>query len=150
MARSGPFITVCMVLVFCAATGIPSPAQTLHNFAGRDGQGPDGRFIQARDGNFYGTTAKGGINNGNCNDPRGCGTVFKMTASGGLTTLYSFCSQSQCFDGWSPTSGLVQASDGNFYGTTINGGTRGVGTVFKITPAGTLTTLYSFLGPGTQ
>ena len=73
------------------------------------------------------------------------GTVFKITPSGTLTTLYSFCSQSGCTDGHSPYAGLVQATNGDFYGTTLYGGANPYcGTVFKITPSGTLTTLYSF------
>jgi uncharacterized repeat protein (TIGR03803 family) len=72
------------------------------------------------------------------------GTVFKITPGGTLTTLYSFCSQSGCADGIQPEAGLVQGTDGNFYGTTAFGGANAEGTVFKITPGGTLTTLYSF------
>jgi uncharacterized repeat protein (TIGR03803 family) len=67
-----------------------------------------------------------------------------MTPSGTLTTLYSFCSQSGCPDGSDPEAGLVQAANGDFYGTTRVGGTNSGGTVFRITPGGTLTTLYSF------
>jgi uncharacterized repeat protein (TIGR03803 family) len=69
-----------------------------------------------------------------------------MTPAGLLTTLYSFCAQSGCTDGEAPAAGLVHASDGNFYGTTDSGGTNSIygGTIFKITPDGTLTTLYSF------
>jgi uncharacterized repeat protein (TIGR03803 family) len=70
--------------------------------------------------------------------------VFKITPTGTLTTLYSFCAQSGCTDGEYPVAGLVQGTDGNFYGTTPEGGANGGGTVFKITPTGTLTTLYSF------
>ena len=116
---------------------------TLHVFAGSDGSGPFAGLVQATDGNFYGTTGGGGAS-GNCSN--GCGTVFQITPSGTLTTLYSFCSQANCADGVGPI-GLVQASDGNFYGTTAsggNGGIYGLGTVFKITPSGALTTLYSF------
>ena len=69
------------------------------------------------------------------------GTVFKITPSGTLTTLHSFADGT---DGDDPNAGLVQATNGNFYGTTIKGGAYGGGTVFKITPSGTLTTLYSF------
>jgi uncharacterized repeat protein (TIGR03803 family) len=76
------------------------------------------------------------------------GTVFKITPSGKLTTLYSFCSQSGCMDGDGPVAGLIQATNGDLYGTTVHGGAYivpyGGGTVFKITPSGTLTTLYSF------
>ena len=73
----------------------------------------------------------------------GTGTVFKITPTGTLTTLYSFCSQTNCTDGASPAAGLVQATDGDFYGTTFSLNLNYC-TVFKITPSGTLTTLYSF------
>jgi len=63
-----------------------------------------------------------------------------------LTTLYNFCSQSKCSDGACPYAGLLQGADGNFYGTTGLGGTAELGTVFKITPSGTLTILHSFDG----
>jgi uncharacterized repeat protein (TIGR03803 family) len=116
---------------------------TLHLFAGypTEGRRPSAGLIQATDGNLYGTTSDGGGGNG-CG-ASGCGTVFKITPGGMLTTVYSFCSQSGCPDGNSPLAGLVQATDGNFYGTT-SGGHVVPGTVFKITPSGTLTTLYSF------
>ena len=94
-------------------------------------------MIHDSKGNFYGTTSDGGEND--------AGTVFKLTPSGTLTTLYSFCSQSNCADGVEPRAGLIQDSDGNFYGTTFTGGNENDdGTVFKLTPSGTLTTLYSF------
>jgi uncharacterized repeat protein (TIGR03803 family) len=72
-----------------------------------------------------------------------CGTVFKITPGGTLTTLHSFCSESNCTDGCIPYAALVQATDGDFYGTTQDCA-NGDGTLFKITPSGTLTTLYSF------
>jgi uncharacterized repeat protein (TIGR03803 family) len=97
-------------------------------------------LIQGTDGNFYGATWGGGAN---CVSNGGCGTVFKLTPSGALTTLYSFCAQSNCADGDYP-QGIVEGSDGDFYGTTAEGGDPGEGTVFKITPSGTFTTLYSF------
>jgi uncharacterized repeat protein (TIGR03803 family) len=137
---------ICILFVFCAATAIPSPAQvltTLHSFNGSDGAAPYG-LVRASDGNFYGTTWRGGSNSDQYVCPYGCGTVFRITPSGTLTTLYSFCSQTSCGDGANPLAGLVQASDGNFYGTTSGGGAYESGTVFKITPTGTLTTLYSF------
>jgi uncharacterized repeat protein (TIGR03803 family) len=109
-----------------------------------DGAVPQGSLVQGTDGNFYGTTYTGGNDSCNSNFGPGCGTVFKITPQGKLTTIYSFCSVMNCDDGTLPTAGLIQAVDGNFYGTTINGGTAGVGTIFKISPAGTLTTLYSF------
>ena len=70
--------------------------------------------------------------------------MFKITPQGTLTTVYSFCSEINCADGDVPTSGVVQARDGNFYGVTFRGGAYLNGTVFKVTPDGTLTTLHSF------
>jgi uncharacterized repeat protein (TIGR03803 family) len=74
------------------------------------------------------------------------GTVFKITPTGTLTTLYSFCSYAGCIDGANPSAGLTLATDGNFYGTNASGGLYGGGTLFKITPSGTLTILISFGG----
>ncbi|MGO8671844.1 MAG: choice-of-anchor tandem repeat GloVer-containing protein, partial [Capsulimonadaceae bacterium] len=105
---------------------------TVHSFSGPDGACPSGGLVQGADGSFYGTTGAGGAG--------GYGTIFRLTPSGVLTTLYSFSGP----DGDDPSS-LMQASDGNFYGTTQGGGTYG--TVFRITPIGALTTLYSFSGP---
>lgn len=110
---------------------------TLHSFDGTDGSGPYSGLIQGTDGNFYGTTYYGGPSN-NCTD--GCGTVFKITAQGVLTTLHNFDDT----DGSGPQAGLVQGIDGKFYGTTFNGGAHSIGTVFKISAKGGLTTLYSF------
>jgi len=121
---------------------------TLHSFIDTDGSGPSA-LIQATDGNFYGTTSSGGGTN--CSrGSNACGTVFKISPSGTLTTLYVFCSKPNCTDGYFPAAALVQGRDGNLYGTTQDGGTRGqcgtfgCGTVFKITLTGNLTTLYAF------
>lgn len=105
-----------------------------------DGYDPYAALVQAAKGDFYGTTLYGGAG--------GSGTVFKVTPSGTLTTLYTFCSQSNCTDGSSPYGVLVQATDGYLYGTTAWGGAYGFGTVFRITPSGALTTLYSFCSGG--
>lgn len=134
---------------------------TLYSFCSQpncaDGDALFTGLVQGSDGNFYGTTTVGGANGvggemcGSQILPAylGCGTVFKLTPKGALTTLYSFCSKPNCADGYQPMSGLVQATDGNFYGTTYGGGTSafcpsGCGTIFKITPAGVLTTFYNF------
>jgi len=107
-----------------------------------DGSGPWG-LILGSDGNFYGTTVAGGPTA--CEGSTyGCGTVFKISPGGTLTTLHSFCAQTGCPDGSSPNYGVVQASDGNFYGITSGGGAHKGGTVFKITPVGNVTTLHSF------
>lgn len=122
--------------------------KVLYTYAnGANSQAP---LVLASNGDFYGVTKNGGVNN-NCYGT--CGSVFKMTASGKLTTLYSFCSVFQngiCLDGAEPEFALVQGGDGNLYGTTSVGGNDGVndgyGTIFKITPAGALTTIYNFPG----
>jgi uncharacterized repeat protein (TIGR03803 family) len=101
-----------------------------------DGSAPYGPLVQGTGGAFYGTTSASGAHQG--------GTIFKIAPSGKLTTLYAFCSQSKCKDGDSPTHGVVLGTDGDFYGTTSEGGTHSAGTVFKITPKGALTTLHSF------
>ncbi len=139
---------VLLVFALCATAAISSPAQTLTtlaSFNGTDGKASTGTLIQATDGNFYGTSVSGGA--------YGFGSVFKVTPGGTITTLYSFCALTNCVDGSGPTAGLVQASDGNLYGTTYYGGSNcvfgilalsGCGTVFQITPSGQLTTLYNF------
>jgi len=104
-------------------------------------------LLQGRDGNFYGTTQIGG--NGTCfinNINLGCGTIFTITSDGSETTLYRFGGLA---DGGEPNPNLIQAADGNFYGTTQIGGTGctavyGCGTIFRITPGGQLTTIYRF------
>jgi uncharacterized repeat protein (TIGR03803 family) len=98
---------------------------------------PTSGLIQDIDGNFYGATTLGGAYYQ--------GTVYKVNIDGEVSSLYSFCHHrhQRCPDGNSP-SGLVQGSDGNFYGTTLNGGANNYGTVFRITPSGKLTTIYSF------
>ena len=109
---------------------------SLYSFTGgNDGANPDAGLVQGSDGNFYGTTYGGGTN--------GYGTVFKISTNGALTSLYSFTGGN---DGANPNAGLVQGSDGNFYGTTYSGGTNSYGTVFKISTNGALTSLYSFTG----
>jgi uncharacterized repeat protein (TIGR03803 family) len=102
---------------------------------GSDGETPYAGLIQGSDGNFYGTTYFGGAG--------GLGAVFKITPSGSETVLYSFTAGT---DGAHPYAGVIQGSDGNFYGTTYQGGASGLGTVFKLTPSGTETVLYSFAG----
>lgn len=115
-----------------------TPAGTLANVysftGGNDGSSPVAPLIQVPDGNFYGTMTDGGAN--------GVGNVFRITTGGVFTNIYSFIGG---VDGSAPMNPVIQASDGNFYGTT-GGGLHGDGNVFRLTPAGVITNLYSFTG----
>jgi uncharacterized repeat protein (TIGR03803 family) len=93
---------------------------TLHNFDRSDGARPYAVLVQGTDGNFYGTTAKGGDHD--------YGTIFVITPTGALTTLHSFGGT----DGASPSGGLVQGTDGSFYGSTGYGGSGLYGTVYRL------------------
>ena len=114
------------------------------NFTGAGGvfpgSDPAAGLIVGSDGNFYGTTRSGG--------PGYFGTVFKLTPSGALTTLGEFTGTGGAAKGSHPAAELLVGSDGDFYGTTYEGGTGNFGTVFKLTPAGVLTTLAEFTGSG--
>ena len=146
MAKLKWSMRACGFLLLWATAAIALPAQTftsLYNFCSQsactDGSFPYGELVQATDGNLYGTTGSGGAIGG--------GTVFRLTQDGTLSTFYSFCSHrahGYCLDGAGPAGALVQATDGNFYGATELGGFLGLGSIFKLTPNGTLTSLYSF------
>jgi uncharacterized repeat protein (TIGR03803 family) len=148
---SKPFRIVAIILLVLAGRGFNARAQTnvytvLHSFgsSANDGTVPLAGLIQGSDGNLYGTTSLGGTNNQ--------GTVFRISPSGNFTNLYSFAAGSGTADnvGANPAAGLVQGIDSNFYGTTEYGGTSNAGTVFRISPSGNFTNLYSFAaGSGT-
>jgi uncharacterized repeat protein (TIGR03803 family) len=109
----------------------------LHSFNTTiDGENPSGSLVQGSDGNFYGMTRFGGAN--------GAGTVFEITPSGTETILHSFANNST--DGGYPAGSLILGSDGNFYGMAGSGGANGDGIIFKITPTGSETVLWSFAG----
>jgi uncharacterized repeat protein (TIGR03803 family) len=111
----------------------------LASFAGTNGAWSKSALTLGSDGSLYGTTSEGGITNSA--HPDGSGTVFTITTNGVLTTLVSFNGTNGAY----PRAGLTLGSDGNFYGTTVNGeGVAGAGTVFQITTNGMLTTLLSF------
>jgi uncharacterized repeat protein (TIGR03803 family) len=110
---------------------------TLISFNGTNGDSPQAGLVQANDGRLYGITAHGGR--------YGYGTIFKVTTNGEFTTLVSFDGLTGT-NGWLPTAGLIQGKDGYLYGTTGQGGTRNLGTAFRMTTNGTLTTLISFTG----
>jgi uncharacterized repeat protein (TIGR03803 family) len=137
--------TVLTLPVFAAHAG--AVFTNLYSFTnGMDGAYPFAGLVQGSDGNFYGTTFELNPNSG---EFEGNGTVFKISTNGALTTLHAFGALTNAsgaaLDGANP-NGLTQGNDGNFYGTTQNGGTNGAGTVFKINTNGTLTSLYSFTG----
>jgi uncharacterized repeat protein (TIGR03803 family) len=107
---------------------------TIASFHGTNGATPYGALVEDTNGNFYGTTTAGGAS--------GNGVVFELAAgNGAVSALVSF---DYTNSGASPVAGLVQGTDGNYYGMTSTGGTNSVGTVFRVTPAGALTTLVSF------
>ncbi len=105
---------------------------TLHHFDNRHGGGPNG-LTAGTDGNYYGVTDSGGAFD--------AGVFFRITPGGVFTVLHEFNGDS---DGGFPIARLLRASDGNFYGTTYLGGSQGLGTFYKITPTGTLTTIVNW------
>ena len=116
----------------------------LHTFQGLDGAFPAAGVICDKRGNLYGTTESGGATAGNNSCPDGCGTVFKLAASGKFTTLHKFTGGSS--DGWFVATGPVVDPEGNLYGTTSGGGAYNAGTIYEITAAGEAKILYSFAG----
>jgi uncharacterized repeat protein (TIGR03803 family) len=138
-------IPLVIVLVVLAGRVFDAKAETvtiLYSFgsSSTDGYDPRAGLVEGSDGNFYGTTQFGGTST-DCSD-LGCGTVFRISSSDTYTSLYSFGSSPG--DGRAPLAGLVQDSDGNFYGTTQGSGTSNWGSVFQISPSGMETNLYSF------
>lgn len=136
MKKLSPATTLSLALAFCTMTAVFSSAQnlmTIANFTGGNGYNPQASLVQGTDGNFYGTTSQSAG-----------GTVFRVTSAGTLTTLHKFCLGSSCVDGATPLAGLIQATNGIFYGTTSLFGAYGGGTLFQMTSEGDLTVLYSF------
>src|SRR5580700_8770586 len=130
------------VILFGLACAIGAEGQTfttLLTFEGTNGGHPSGKLVQGEDGNLYGVTSQGGAYS--CPPQAGCGTIFRVTPGGSLTTILSFNDS----DGAGPFSGLTLATDGNFYGTTSGGLEPYLyGSIFKITPGGDLTSLNGF------
>lgn len=122
--------------------------KTIYSFDGAHGSFPNAPVIQGSDGNFYGTTSAGG-NLSACSG-NGCGVVFQLTPKGKIAVLYSFNDTS---DGSDPLGGLLEATDGSFYGVTSVGGTAD-GTLYQLTPQGknnfifTVPFQFSFLTSG--
>ena len=108
-----------------------------------DGASPDAGVVLDQRGNLYGTTNQGGVYGNGCGIV-GCGVVFKITPEGKYRVLHTFCAEDACADGANPVAGLVLDQEGNLYGTTSWGGANREGVVFKLTPKGKETVLYSF------
>ena len=126
------------VFLLWVAAAVALPAQTfttLHSFNGMDGSNPLAPVVQASNGDLYGTTSVGGANKD--------GTVFEITTGGTLTTMHNFNHQSP-IDGAQPYAGLIQARDGNLYGTTTRGGSHNVGVFFRISTSGTMRAIHDF------
>lgn len=138
----------CTTFGSCGAVFKLDPSgneSVLYSFTGgNDGSTPEfsGVFRDSA-GNLYGTTERGG--DSVCNNPLGCGTVYKIDASGRHTVLYSFTGGN---DGYYPYAGVIRDSAGNLYGTTWIGGHFGSGTVFKLDTSGKETILHTFTGGG--
>ena len=111
---------------------------TRYQFDSSHGQQPSAPLVLGTDGNFYGTTTWGGTGI-SCK----CGVVFKMTPGGKLNVLFNFNGK----NGSAPTAPLIQGADGNFYGTTSDGG--GDGVAFRITPGGKIAIICHMHAPET-
>jgi uncharacterized repeat protein (TIGR03803 family) len=111
----------------------------LYSFTGStDGAYPMAGVVLDAEGNLYGTTWLGGLQNFG-----GYGTVFKVDPMGKESVLYTFTGSN---DGGTPQAGVIRDSHGNLYGTTNYGGTDSAGTVFKVDPHGHETVLHNFTG----
>ena len=98
----------------------------IHSFGLLDGANPIGALVQGPDGNLYGATTAGGT--------AGEGTIFEISTDGSVfDVVHNFGDGSVPNDGSTPNGGLILGKDGNLYGTTYNGGSAGLGTVFKFT-----------------
>jgi len=138
---AGQALIGAVVLVLCSAAicaqSLPQTALTvIHHFTSTEGTGPAGALTQGPDGTLYGALSAGGT--------FGQGSVFALNASNQLQTLFSFGSTAAPIastNGASPVSGPIFGADGNLYGTTSQGGQNFGGTIYRLTPAGALTTM---------
>ncbi len=127
---------IALTLLFAVSAANAQTYTRLYIYPSGTGIAVPEQFSQARDGNLYTT--------GNSSGTGSLGTVFSMTTAGVQTTIYDFCPATGCLDGYDPGGGVGLGFDGDLYGTTVRGGKYAAGTVFKVTPTGTLTTLWSF------
>ncbi|MGH6887701.1 MAG: choice-of-anchor tandem repeat GloVer-containing protein [Rhizomicrobium sp.] len=145
--RTGAMLPLAAVAALIAGTTFPALAadqsfEVVHSFAGgkKDGAWPFSYLVADRSGNLYGTTEIGGGIQPICSGS-GCGTIFEIAPDGTETIPYSFSPKKA---GAYPYDGLLEDNAGNLYGTAGSGGRHGCGSVFKLAPDGTETTLHSF------
>jgi len=135
-------VVLLALIAFLATAAHAQTFSVLYNFGSFPGDAlvpvQPGTIAQGRDGNFYSTSGRGGNYN--------MGSAFKLTPAGQIMVLYGFGGTFINNEGSFPSSGLTPGSDGSFYGAAYTGGAYNVGTVFKITPSGTLNQLYDFTG----
>ena len=134
-------LAIALTIPFFATQASADSERVFYAFVGHahDGFYPTGGLIADDDGNLYGTTQYGGSAH--------LGTVFKLTPQGSETILHSFTGNyTGGDDGATPSAALLRDETGNLYGTTAQGGHQNVGTVYRIAPDGTESTLYSFNG----
>jgi len=121
----------------------------LHDFGFSDGATPRGQLLEASDGFLYGTTEAGGANRsdycylGQYYGESGCGTIFKVGLNGGFTKVHDFYTEADGYQS-APSTGMIQASDGNFYGMAMRPFPTGTSSIFKMTPGGTVSVLHLF------
>jgi uncharacterized repeat protein (TIGR03803 family) len=120
-------------------TGVETVLYSFGPSGGTDAQVPAGALVQATNGNFYGIALEGGANN--------TGAIYEITSAGVETVLYSFPPPVNSQNPM-PSGALIQATDGNLYGVTGFGGSQNYGSIFKMTLAGSFSTLYSFYENG--
>ena len=137
LIKWSPKSAIALLILTSASLVDAQVLRTICSFNGTNGAYPKALTL-GNDGNFYGTTSSGGAYTNQYG--YGYGTVFTISTNGALTMLVSF----QGTNGAQPYGALTQGNDGNFYGTTVEGGSGGEGTVFKVTTNGALTTLVSF------
>ncbi|HXY77603.1 MAG TPA: choice-of-anchor tandem repeat GloVer-containing protein [Candidatus Acidoferrales bacterium] len=138
--RLSTLALLALLVLFAANSVYAQTYSVLYDFGTKSGDPliPESGLTQGADGALYGTTGYGGAND--------TGTVFKSTTAGRVRALYSFCAESVCGSGTYTPSSLTLRPDAHFLGATAVGGASTYGTLFDVTPTGTLTTLYNFSG----
>jgi uncharacterized repeat protein (TIGR03803 family) len=139
VGRRRYFAPLTAIMLALASLAAAQPAyEAVHLFPPPGAVRPYAPLVLGTDGNFYGTTVQGGTDD--------LGTVFRVTPAGVLTKLHDFKGNGTPTDGAYPYAPMILASDGNLYGTTLEGGTFGTGVIYRLTHAGSLTIVHSIQG----